>query len=181
VAFDPVRVAAYRLVGHRQTAADALATGRSRPLELHAGETVRVVYEVVRRPGPAKSGAGLVSATLAWTPTELGAAGARDGNTEYRTRAVLADPAAAEADQSRAATPGSWGSLPSRHACELLLAVALGERLGASVHAEPWRQTAAAVATLTARWQARGDVTPQGRVLIECLEHLGLGFEPAGR
>ena len=78
-------------------------------------------------------------------------------------------------------TSVATNGLPSRHGCELLLAVALGELAGASVHAEPWRQTAAAVAALASRWQARGDVTPLGRLLLDCLERHGVPVESASR
>jgi hypothetical protein len=71
--------------------------------------------------------------------------------------------------------------LPSPHGCELLLAVALGELAGASVHAEPWRQSAAEIAAIAAGWQARGDVTPIGSQLIECLAHQGIIPDAAGR
>jgi len=195
VAFDPGRVGSYRIVGHRQTAADALAGVDPRGIELHAGETVRVVYEVVSRPGgevvsrpggevvsrpggevvsrPGGDGPflpGGVTASLAWTP----AAAVPDGPyPEQTVRKVLADAATTTADLRV--------GLPSPHGCELLLAVALGELAAASVHAEPWRQSAAGVATLASRWQARGDVTPIGAQLIDCLENQGIIPDPAGR
>jgi len=169
VAFDPVLVGSYRIVGHRQTAADALASVDPRGIDLHAGETTRVVYEVIRRPGG--TGAllpGGVSASLTWTPAGAGPEGVgREGpHPEQTMRKVLADGGAATADLR--------GGLPSPHGCELLLAVALGELAAASVHAEPWRQSAAGIAALASRWQARGDVTPIGRQLIDCLEYQGI-------
>jgi hypothetical protein len=188
VVFDPARVGSYRLVGHRQTAADALAADGPRPIDLHVGESVRVVYEIVRRPGQAAAtGAGPVAATFFWKP--VGSAGTTGGDREgtaagggvSRVRAVLGDGNAAWLGSGRAATDGARAELPSRRGCELALAVAVGELLGGSVHAEPWRQKAAAVAALVSGWRARGDVTPQGRLLIECLEHQGIGLEPAGR
>jgi hypothetical protein len=171
VTFDPARVASYRIVGHRQTASDALAATGPRAIDLHAGETVRVVYEVmevIRRPGgstPAVS--DLVSAKLAWTPAETEPNGVLH---EQTVRRGLADGNGATAD-----------GLPSRHGCELLLAVAVGELAAASVHAEPWRQSAAASARLASRWRARGDVTPMGGLLIDCLECQGVVGDTAGR
>ena len=172
VAFDPARVSSYRIVGHRQTASDALAAIEPRPIELHAGETVRVVYEVIRRPGGTPpAAAGVVSATLAWTPAATGPDGLPP---EQKVRRGLADGNAAMADGLRA-------GLPSPHGCELLLAVALGELTAESVHAEPWRQSAADMARLVSRWQARGDLTPMGGLLIDCLELQGIVPEAASR
>jgi hypothetical protein len=201
VAFDPARVGAYRIVGHRQTVADALATDSPRPIDLHAGESVRVVYEVVRRRDGATAAStrssaststgagastGLVAATVAWTPAfdRSGVAG-RNGtggqdraqDLEQRARAVWADGNAAVPGAGGSATADLGPGLPSPHGCELLLAVALGELAAASVHAEPWRQPTAGIATLAARWQARGDVTPEGRLLIDCLEYRGVFFD----
>ena len=172
VAFDPARVSSYRIVGHRQTASDALAAIEPRPIELHAGETVRVVYEVIRRPGGTPpAAAGVVSATLAWTPAATGPDGLPP---EQKVRRGLADGNAAMADGLRA-------GLPSPHGCELLLAVALGELTAESVHAEPWRQSAAEMARLVSGWQARGDLTPMGGLLIDCLELQGIVPEAASR
>lgn len=172
VAFDPARVGSYRIVGHRQTASDALAAIEPRPIELHAGETVRVVYEVIRRPGGTPpAAAGVVSATLAWTPAATGPDGLAP---EQKVRRGLADGNGAMADGLRA-------GLPSPHGCELLLAVALGELITESVHAEPWRQSAAEMARLVSRWQARGDLTPMGGLLIDCLKLQGVVPEAASR
>ena len=172
VAFDPARVSSYRIVGHRQTASDALAAIEPRPIELHAGDTVRVVYEVIRRPGGTPpAAAGVVSATLAWTPAATGPDGLPP---EQKVRRGLADGNGAMADGLRA-------GLPSPHGCELLLAVALGELTAESVHAEPWRQSAAEMARLVSRWQARGDLTPMGGLLIDCLELQGIVPEAASR
>ena len=183
--FDPARVGSYRIVGHRQTAADALASVDPRGIDLHAGETMRVVYEVISRPGGEvirRSGgpgpllsagpllSGGVSASLTWLPAGTGPDGALP---EQTVRRVLADAAAAAADPRV--------GLPSPHGCELLLAVGLGELAAASVHAEPWRQSAAGIAALASRWQARGDVTPIGRQLIDCLEHRGVIPDAADR
>jgi hypothetical protein len=169
--FDPARVGSYRIVGHRQTAADALASVDPRGIDLHAGETMRVVYEVISRPGgtgplPSRG----VSASLTWTPAGAGPDGALP---EQTVRRVLADAAAAAADPRV--------GLPSPHGCELLLAVGLGELAAASVHAEPWRQSAAGITALVSRWQARGDVTPIGGQLIDCLENQGIIPNATGR
>jgi hypothetical protein len=195
VAFDPGRVGSYRIVGHRQTAADALASVDPRGIDLHAGETVRVVYEVVSRPvgevvsrpvgevvsrpvgevvsRPGVNGPflpGVVTASLAWTPAGAGPDGP---HPEQMVRKVLADATTTSADLRV--------GLPSPHGCELLLAVALGELTSASVHAEPWRQSAAGIAALASRWRARGDVTPIGAQLIDCLENQGIISDAAGR
>ena len=45
VRFAPAAVAAYRLVGHRQSAVESLAEGPAATVDLHAGEAVRAVYE----------------------------------------------------------------------------------------------------------------------------------------
>jgi len=179
VAFDPGRVGSYRIVGHRQTAADALASVDPRGIDLHAGETVRVVYEVFSRPpgevfsrppGEVVSRPGGVMASLTWTPAGAGPDGQ---HVEQTVRKGLADAATTTADLRV--------GLPSPHGCELLLAVALGELATASVHAEPWRQSAAGIAALVSRWQARGDVTPIGAQLIDCLENQGIIPDAAGR
>jgi len=170
VAFDPGRVGSYRIVGHRQTAADALASVDPRGIDMHAGETMRVVYEIISRPGgdgPLQPGG--VSATLAWTPAAAGPDG------PYPEQTVRKGLVAATA------TGDLRVGLPSPHGCELLLAVALGELAAASVHAEPWRQSAAGIASLVSRWRARGDVTPIGGQLIDCLENQGIIPAAAGR
>jgi hypothetical protein len=187
MAFDPARVGSYRIVGHRQTAADALASVDPRGIDLHAGETTRVVYEVIMRPagevimrpagevvrrprgtGPLLSGG--VSASLAWTPAGAGPDGPLP---EQAARRVLAD--------SDTVTADPRVGLPSPHGCELPLAVGLGEPAAGSVHAEPWRQSAAGIAALASHWQARGDVTTIGGQLIDCLEHRGFIPDAADR
>jgi hypothetical protein len=184
VAFDPGRVGSYRIIGHRQSAADTLSTVTTRPLDLYAGETARVVYEVICRSGEAPGqgpgrGPGLVSATLAWTPSPVDAGG---HPLEQRVRAALSV-ASVTGTEPRGVPRGSLrAGLPAAHGCELLLAVALGELAGASVHSEPWREPAAGIASLVSRWQARGDVTPIGSLLIECLGHQGVSLpDPAAR
>ena len=187
VAFDPARVGSYRIVGHRQTAADALASVDPRGIDLHAGETMRIVYEVIGRPGEeviGRPGGGVirrsgvpgpllsrgVSALLTWAPAGAGPDGPFP---EQTVRRVLADAATAAADPRV--------GLPLPHGCELLLAVGLGELAAASVHAEPWRQSAAGITALASRWQARGDVTPIGGQLIDCLENQGIIPNATGR
>lgn len=145
IAFDPRQVAAYRLVGHRQSAFESLSTDTPAAVDLHRGETARVVYEVVPRTGFGKSA---VSATVNWRD-------AGDGKPR-RVSAALA------------AAPGGSAALPDPNACELLLAVALGDAAGGSPHGDA--KTAAAARALAARWQARRDVSEFGSRLIECIE-----------
>ncbi|MFM7138428.1 MAG: YfbK domain-containing protein, partial [Planctomycetota bacterium] len=67
VRFDPRRVAAYRLIGHRQSVVESLADASPAAIDLHAGETVRAVYEVV----PKQNGTiGLATARLSWRTPE---------------------------------------------------------------------------------------------------------------
>lgn len=168
VAFDPRRVAAYRIVGYRQTAADAVANVEPASIDLHAGEVVRVVYEVkLHGTGEAAGGGGPVSATLRWIPPV--AAG------EQRVVAVLPHTALTAVTRRPGAAETA---LPAPHDCELLLAMGLGDLAGGSAHAGPPRQTAAAVAALATRWRVRGDVTPTGALLLDCLEQRGLLREP---
>jgi hypothetical protein len=182
VAFDPGRVGSYRIIGHRQSAADTLSTVTTRPLDLYAGETARVVYEVICRPGggPGQGpgqGPGLVSATLAWTPSAVDAGG---HVLEQRVRAALTEASVTGMEPRGVARGSLRAGLPAPQGCELLLAVALGELAGASVHSEPWREPATGIASLVSRWQARGDVTPIGGLLIECLGHQGVSLpDPA--
>jgi len=168
VAFDPARVAGYRIIGHRQTVPESLAAPLPGGLELHAGETARVVYEVIRRAGGPSRQSGLVSAVLEWSPAEPAPEGV--GPTR-QVRAGLRD----------GVDPALAAGLPPPHGCELVLAVALGELAAASVHAEPWRRFATGVAGLVSRWRSRGDVTPTGHLLIGCLESQGIIAEIDGR
>lgn len=163
VRFDPDAIRSYRIVGHRQTAADTLAAGGAPTIDLHAGETVRVVYEVVRRPGGAASGTrDPISATLHWTSASGGDASARIGLAAAR----ISDPAG--------------GTSP--HACELLLAMGLGEWAAGSAHAEPRRQFAAALAALAAHCRGRGDGDSTLERLVEGIEREGiLRPDPSGR
>ena len=113
---------------------------------------------------------GLLSATLTWLPAGAGPEGR---HPERTVRSGLADGTRATADLD----PG----LPSPHGCELLMAVALGELLAPSIYAEPWRQPATGIAGLASRWLERGDVTPLGSQLIDCLKHQGILPGTTGR
>jgi hypothetical protein len=164
VAFDPRFVHAYRLVGYRQTAVESLASGGADPIDLVAGQTVRVVYEVVGRPAAPSRGA-VAEATLHWHPA------AETGN---RSLTVSLDRTAIEtAGDGDAAPPGQQTWLPSPRGCELLLAVGLGEFAAESVHLGP-RVGGPALADLVKAWRRRGNVTTWGDVLIDALERLGV-------
>lgn len=151
VRFDPRTIAAYRLVGHRQNVAESLAafgtrssTAASRAVA--GGETVRVVYEVVPRDQPAERIAG-VDATLSYR------------EPAGRVRVVRASGSAVEA----------LGGVPSPRACELLLAVGIGDAAARSVHAPPRRVAIERLQELASGWQRRGDVTVAGERLIGVL------------
>lgn len=161
VAFDPKTVGSYRIVGFRQTAAEAVSVGDPAAIDMHVGEWARVVYEVVGRPGTAPGG-DAVTATFEWIPG--------GGEAPQRQRAGWKLPAA---------RPLPWPrrELPPPASCELLLAVACGEIAGGSPHAEPRRQSLAAAALVASRWRSRGDVTPMGVLLIEALHRLGMPQE----
>lgn len=146
VRFDPRRVAAYRLVGHRQTVVESLAKSTPSPLDLHAGETVRAVYEVVPRTAGATE---LATARLTWrTPQGSSAAlEALDRDSDDRQ-----------------------ASLPSPHGCELFLAATLGDLAGGSAHVSQPRTAVAALTSVAERWQVRGDVTPFGAALLRAID-----------
>lgn len=112
------------------------------------------------------AGADLMTATFDWT-----LAGASHAQ---RARAVLANGGFSKLKSARLAGPEFRGDLPSPQGCELLLAIGLGELARNSIHADPWRQSPAALAALAKRWRARGDETPMGRLRIECLQMQGL-------
>jgi hypothetical protein len=151
VRFDPGRVAAYRLVGHRQSVVESLATDEPAAAELHAGDTVRAVYEVVPKDA---AGIGLATATLTWM--------AADG-TAARLEAADRD----AGDRS--------GSLPSPHGCELVLAATLGELAAGSVHVVQPRAALAGLAAVAEGWRARGDLTPFGTALVQEVERRASG------
>jgi hypothetical protein len=148
VRFDPRQVARYRLIGHRQSAVQSLATTAPGSIDLHAGETVRAVYEVVPRKRVAPE--ALVTAAISWQ-----AAG--DGRQRLEARGL------ATADDLAAA-------LPSPHGCELLLAVAVGELAAGSAHLERPAARVAAVESLLEAWRSRGDLTPFAAALATGFE-----------
>jgi hypothetical protein len=151
IRFDPDRVAAYRLVGHRQSVVESLADAPPATIDLHAGETVRVVYEVVpKQPGAT----GLASARLSW-----------------RTPAG----SAARLDAADRVSSDRTAALPSPHGCELVLAATLGDLAGGSVHTSQPRAALAALHSVADRWQVRGDVTPFGTTLIRVIDRQIVG------
>lgn len=150
VAFDPRAVAAYRLVGHRQSAMESLAGGEPPAVDLHAGEVARVVYELV----PLAMQDAAVKATLTCRP--LGVDGERTVTASLPLLAIESGP------------------LPSPHGCELLLAVAVSELATASPHAGPRGAAAQAAADLAAAWRARGDVTPYGKAILDAADRIGI-------
>ena len=147
VRFDPVAVAGYRLLGHRQSAVESLSAAPPEAVDLHLGETARVVYEVIPRRSLDDS---LASAVLRWRAP----AGA-DRTVKMRDPGSQSDRTAAT---------------PSPHGCELLLASILGEALGASPHVAQRGPPLAAAVGISTAWKKRGDVTPFGATLIRCLE-----------
>jgi len=153
VRFDPRHVASYRLIGYRQSVVETLSDGRPTTIDLHAGETVRAVYEVVPR---TTGTAGLATARLTWrTPQGVAA------------RLDATDPAPAEPTLP----------LPSPHGCELVLAATLGEFAGGSPHFSERRGDAWwALKSLAEAWLARGDVTPFGTALVRAIDRQGDGL-----
>lgn len=155
VRFDPRRVSRYRIVGHRQSAVESLADGSPAPLDLHAGETLRAVYEIVP---VAENADGLVKATLRWREPGGGASrlDAEDRDRGDRTAA-----------------------LPSPHGCEILLAAWLGELAAGSAHQPQPRQVAAVVGRIADEWRKRGDLTPFGAALVATLDDRPEGRQKA--
>lgn len=148
VSFDPRHVAAYRLIGHRQAAVDSLARAPVMAIDLAAGETARVVYEVVPRGGPVT---GMVTAAATWQS-------AADGSTR-RVRGEF-DARADDLDTA----------LASPHGCTLLLATILGESASGSPHADP--RAVPKALSVARRCRDRGDLPGAGAVVAECLEKL---------
>jgi len=153
VSFDPKTVAGYRLVGHRQSAMESLASDPPPAIDLHAGETARIVYEVIPKAADGRA----VTAKLSFRPLDSG--GERAVAATLSLKAVESGP------------------LPSPRGCELLLAVALGDVASGSPHAGPRGAAIQAVADLAAAWRSRGDVSPGGALLLETCDRLG--FTPA--
>lgn len=164
VRFDPAKIAAYRLVGHRQSVPESLAVfgrtpGADSGVAIHDGETVRAVYEVVPREPPRGRLEG-IAATLT----------GRDQSGTVRSvvaRTASLDPAT--------------GGLPSAAACELLIAVAVGEFPGRSAHAVPKRALVDRVRGIAAEWERRGDMTTLGRRLMGLFDDLAAGGVSAAR
>jgi len=162
--FDPATVAAFRLVGHRQSVPESLsAFGRSEAargsVQLHAGETVRVVYEVVPRAMPSGRVRG-VSARLTYR-TDTGG-----DRVATATEVELED---------------AESGVPSARGCELLLAVGLGESAGRSAHAMPGRIAHQSLREVAAAWRDRGDMTTVGRRLQDLVEDAAAGRAGHGR
>ena len=143
VRFDPRKVALYRLIGHRQSAVESLAEASDRGTDLHAGETVRAVYEIV--PQSATAGPGLAAAALTWS-------GPHGGRQRLEARP---NPSADDLGDG----------LPSPHGCELLLATGVGELASGSAHLRRRPALAATVDQLIDAWRRRGDVTALGDAL----------------
>lgn len=158
VRFDPRVIAAYRLVGHRQSVPESLAAfGKASSMgglpALHGGEVLRAVYEVVPRSDPLEQVAG-VAATLSY----------RDPSGAVRTCVA-----------SGARVDRFTDMLPSPQGCELLLAVGIGECADRSVHAVPQRPAIEHLRALSAAWRRRGDVTVVGERLLGILEDVASG------
>jgi hypothetical protein len=146
VAFDPRHVAAYRLIGHRQSAVDSLDHTPAATIDLDAGETARVVYEVVPR---GRAVDGMISANATWQTVQDGA--------PRRTRESFD---AADADLTAA--------LPSPHGCAVLLAAALGEAASGSPHADP--RTVSRALAVAQRGRSRGDLPAVAAAAADWLE-----------
>lgn len=164
VRFDPREVAAFRLVGHRQTVPESLAASGAAgaaglPIDLYPGETARVVYEVVPRAG--------VSGTLAGISARLVHAHATGSERQVSSAGARLD--------------GAGGDLPSARDCELLLAVGLGELAGRSVHAVPGRVATQRLREMAAAWSDRGDMTAVGARLLALFEDAAGSRGGAGR
>jgi hypothetical protein len=167
VSFDPRVVGSYRIVGYRQTAAAAVSPAGPPSVDLHAGESVRVVYEVVQRAGGADVPRDAVTASFAWTPPGSDAAERIEAAWGF------------DAGAANGRGPLPRRELPPPAGCELVLAVACGELASGSPHIEPRRQSLAALASFVARWRTRGDVTPTGAMLIDAVQRLGLPQDAA--
>ena len=164
VTFDPARISAYRLVGHRQSVPESLSAFGRQPsgesgVTIHAGEAVRAVYEVVPRQPPRDRLDGISATFTCRDPA---------GNARAVTaRAATLDPVD--------------GAAPSAASCELLLAVAVGEFPGRSVHAVPKPAVLDGVRELAAAWERRGDMTALGGRLLLVFDELSAGRGPSGK
>ena len=154
---DPREVARYRLIGHRQSAIESLADVVPGGIDLHAGETVRAVYEIVPHNGTDRI--ALATASLTWRTT---------GGSSERIEAT-----------PRGATSELGAGLPSSHGCEILLAAGLGELAAGSGHMDR-RHAAlltAALKKLAADWTRRGDVTQFAAALMRTMDRPAGGWQ----
>ena len=159
VAFHPAFVARYRIVGHRQSVVESLAVSGPKPINMYAGETVRVVYEMIQKDVDVKPRTGeILAAVVSYLPVEI-SGDKRKGVLQQSIKAVLAANAGIFSD-----------ALPSPHACEVLLACALGELSDNSVHLGLRKPLTDKLALLSQRWFERGDVTPFGLQLLAILQ-----------
>ncbi len=146
IRFDPARVARYRVIGHRQSAVESLAADAASGTDLHAGETARVVYEVVPRRA---AGADLATAVLTWRSPDGG------------THRLAAD------DQGR---DDRGGTAVSPHGRSLLLAVWLGEFAGGSAHQADGGRQLARLTAIADAWRSEGTITPFAATLADILD-----------
>jgi hypothetical protein len=144
-------VARYRLIGHHQSAVESLASASPRGTDLHAGETVRVVYELV--PRSLSAGPGHASAVLSWIAPRSG-------------------PQRLSAGPSRSADDLGEG-LPSPHGCEVLLATGLGELASGSAHVSRRPALVATIDEIISAWKGRGDMTAVGDALSRSHDRRG--------
>jgi hypothetical protein len=145
IRFDPAHVARYRIIGHRQSTIESLAVEGHSGVDLHAGETVRAVYEVI----PRKVGdAGLAQAILTWRSVEGG----------QRRLEV--------SDHGRNERPA--GESLSAHERSLLLATWLGElAAGSAYNGDSLLTLLAAVAD---EWRSEGGLTPFGEAVVDIVD-----------
>jgi len=181
VQFDPKTVAAYRIVGHKHNAVESLASGAVEPITLHAGESVRVVYEVSRRGVTPSRQTATPDYSMASAVFSYVDAGGLPHTTPSLGMTASEMTQTASVAVARVAGAPLAEALPSPHACEVLLAVGLGEVAGNSVHAPPRQQAIASLVSLAERWQARGDMTPIGAKLLACLLEVKSISVPPGR
>jgi hypothetical protein len=146
VRFDPARVERYRIVGHRQSSVASLSADPVPGTDLHAGETTRVVYEVV----PRKAGeARLAEVVLTWRSS--------DGVLERLAAANKGH------DDRR-------GGILSAHGRSLLLAVWVGELAGGSAHHPDRRSLIGRLEALAEEWRSGGDISPFAATLAGLLD-----------
>jgi len=145
--FDPAHVARYRIVGHRQSTIESLAAAPPAGIDLHAGETIRAVYEVIpRQVGDAR----LAKAVLRWRSVEGG----------QRRLEV--------SDHGRNERPA--GESLSAHERSLLLATWLGELAAGSAHGGDGRSLLTVLAAVAEEARSRGDLTPFAAALVDVVD-----------